>query len=111
MGWSEAFGAFRNAIRGAASEGGHPVGAPFPTRDARRTARVQGCARVTPVRLAPSPWRGAWVGCTTEFRGHPRSRPRLGGTPVRDESVAAGCHATGCGPVPDLSHPHNLEAH
>jgi len=39
------------------------------------------------------------VGITTEFRRHSGGRPRLGGTPVVDETVAAGCHATGGGPV------------
>jgi hypothetical protein len=48
-----------------------------------------------PVRSTASPrpraWAGGRVGFTAEFRGCADSRPRLGGTPVVDEPVAAGC--------------------
>jgi hypothetical protein len=43
---------------------------------------------------------GGRVGITTGPWGCAGCRPRLGGTPVVDETVAARCHATGCGPVP-----------
>jgi hypothetical protein len=47
--------------------------------------------------LAPA---GGRVGFTPESRGCSGGRPRCAGTPVPDEHVPAGCHATGCGPVP-----------
>jgi hypothetical protein len=46
-------------------------------------------------------WR--WpVGKTAELRGWSGDRPRLAGTPVWDEILSAGCHATGGGPVSAL---------
>src|SRR4051812_13609347 len=78
-----------------------PVGAPSPARNVRSSPRDAGRTPAPRVRLDPSPRRGGWVGCTTEFRGRPGSRPRLGGTPDHDESVTAGCNATGCGAEPD----------
>jgi hypothetical protein len=41
-----------------------------------------------------------WVGIIAESRGCSGGRPRLGGTPVMDETVPAGCYATGGGPFP-----------
>jgi hypothetical protein len=62
-----------------------------------RSSRGLGCVDLA--RVVPAPCGGGRVGGTTESRGCVESRPRLGGTPVSDETVPAGCHATGCGPV------------
>jgi hypothetical protein len=43
-------------------------------------------------------------------RNAPGSVPDQGARPSGDETAAAACHATGCGPVPDLGHPRNPEA-
>jgi hypothetical protein len=69
-----------------------PVCAPFPARASRRPhprSGLRACSR----RFAstPSPYGGGWVGVTTVPWGCVDGRPRLGGTPVYDETVAAGC--------------------
>jgi hypothetical protein len=91
---------------GSVWSGTRPVGAPFPARAAGRPPRDPGLAwgslRFT---STPLPCGGGWVGCTTEPWGCVGGCPRLGGTPVLDETVAAGCHATGCGPDPPRPSP------
>jgi len=82
------------------SDIGHdfPRGRAVPDPD-RTAPRLELVSRVS-TRLASSPHPcGGRFGGTTEFRGGVASRPRLGGTPVSDETVTAGCHATDCGAV------------
>jgi hypothetical protein len=66
-----------------------------------------GLPRSHPPLPRPARQRGGRVGRTTEHRGHRDGRPRLPGTPDRDETVAAGCPRTSlwsrCTPYPRTS--------
>jgi hypothetical protein len=66
------------------------VGAPYPARAGPRRARV-GVLVCRSRSHRPHTCGGGRVGITTEFRARLGGRPRLGGTPVRDETVPAGC--------------------
>jgi hypothetical protein len=87
------------------------VGAPSPARAARPRPFDLGLRCVDRGSRRPRTWVGGWVGGTTEFRGCLGSRPRLAGTPVLYESVPAGCHATGCGPVSTRCHTQIAQDH
>ena len=74
---------------------GPAVGAPFPARSARPhpSSRRRGRELLL---AACSPHGMAGLGAPPSPRGCRGGRPRLPGTPVRDESAAVGCHSS-CG--------------
>jgi hypothetical protein len=74
------------------------VGAPSPARTGPRRAQAEQSRVSTPLASLSHVWR--WPGWD-HYRpqGCSGGRPRLGGTPVRDETVPAGCPRTGGGPV------------
>jgi hypothetical protein len=86
----------RSAERGLVRTGF--VGAPSPARAEPRRAQAEQSRVPTPFAWFAHVWR--WPGWDHyRVRGRSGGRPRPGGTPVRDETVAAGCHAPGGGPI------------
>jgi hypothetical protein len=81
------------------------VDAPYPARAEPHCARAGSSGLSIPLASFSHVWR--WQGWD-QYRipGCSGGRPRLGGTPVRDETVPAGCPRTGGGPFPPPDLPH-----
>jgi hypothetical protein len=62
-----------------------------------RVAHAPGGLLCRPSSRRPRTSGHGRLGITADHRCYSGGRPRLGRTPVRDEVVPSGCHATGCG--------------